>query len=215
MTTQLTDVYEFDRLPIEPIPAGTNVLVTGPPLVGTQQLLFELVSATDDEGMIFISVDEDGASIVEGYEASSGTFDPGRMCVIDCSEHGTDAAGSSRQVGSPSDLTGIGIEFSSLYETLHGNGFDRTRVGLYSIPTLLAFADDFRSVFRFLHTVTSRIRTADGLGLFAIDPDAVDDEAFATIAQAFDARLNVREGADCPEFRVHGLPDQPDGWHAV
>jgi len=216
MTAQLQDAYAFPELPLDPVDAGTNLLLTGPPLVGTQRLLLSMVTGADEgEGLLFVSADEDGVSIIEDYETAGHTFDPSRMCVIDCTDHSPESAGAVRQVSGPSDLTGIGIEFSSLYESLRESGVDRARVGLYSIPTLLAFAEDFRAVYRFLHTVTGRIRTADGLGVFAIDPDAIDDEAFATVAQAFDARVIVREGDDGPEFRVRGLPDQPDGWHPV
>ena len=40
-------------------------------------------------------------------------------------------------------------------------------------------------------------------------------DSFATVAQAFDARVIVRKRDDGPEFRVRGVPEQPDGWHPV
>jgi KaiC/GvpD/RAD55 family RecA-like ATPase len=215
MTTTLTEEYAFDELPINPISAGTNLLVTGPPHVGTSRLVFELLGGADDEGLIFVAADDGCTSVVETYEQLGHTFDPGRMCLIDATHHEpeTDAA-SIRHVGSPSDLTGIGMQFSSLYESLRGSGITRVRVGLQSISTLLVYAEDFRAVYRFLHTITSRIRTADGLGVFAVNPDAVDEEAFATISQTFDARIDVRETEIGSELRIKGLPDQPDGWQS-
>lgn len=216
MTTTLTEVYDFEGLPIEPIPAGTNILVTGPPHIGTQTLLFELLAGTGEDGLVFISADEDGATAAESYENAGHTFDPGRMCLIDATQHSGQTDGAPiRQVSSPSDLTGIGMEFSSLYESLRGSGLGKIRVGLNSISTLLVYAGDFRTVYRFLHTVTSRIRTAEGLGVFVINPDAVDEEVFATIAQTFDARFDIRESETGAEFRVSGLDDQPDGWQSL
>ncbi|QSG06059.1 KaiC-like protein ATPase [Halapricum desulfuricans] len=210
------DAYAFPELPIEPVDAGTNLLLTGPPLVGTQRLLLSMVSGADErEGMLLVSVDEDGVSVIEDYESTGRTFDPGRMRVVDCTEHSPEPTDAVRQVSGPADLTGIGIEFSSLYESLRAGGIERARIGLYSIPTLLAFAEDFRAVYRFLHTITGRIRTADGLGVFAVDPDAIDDEAYATVAQAFDARVEIREREFGAEFRVRGLSDQSDSWHPV
>jgi len=213
MTTKLTEAYVFERLPIDPIPAGTNLLVTGAPHGRTQDLLYELLAGGEDEGMLFVTTDDDGVTVAKTYEELGHTFDPGRMCLIDASQHSKDTEGAPiRHVASPSDLTGIGMEFSSLYESLRGSGLSQIRVGLSSISTLLVYAEDFRAVYRFLHTITSRIRTADGLGVFGVDPDAVEDEAFATIAQTFDARLDVREDEDGPEVRIHGLDDQPTGW---
>jgi KaiC/GvpD/RAD55 family RecA-like ATPase len=216
MTTTLTEGYAFEDLSIDPIPAGTNLLVAGPPHVGTSQLVFELLGGGDEEGLIFVAADDGCTSVVETYEQLGHTFDPGRMCIIDATHHEaqTDAA-PIRHVGSPSDLTGIGMQFSSLYESLRGSGITQVRVGLQSISTLLVYAEDFRSVYRFLHTITSRIRTADGLGVFAVNPDAVDEEAYATIAQTFDAQIDVRESEGGSEFRIKGLDDQPDGWQSL
>lgn len=217
MTTQVPGGYVFERLPIEPIAAGTNVLISGPALGGTSGVLFDVLGdAGEDEGMLLISADMNGAAAIEEYEAAGRAFDPGRMCVVDCVEHSQEAPNVPvRRVASPSDLTGVGMEFSSLYQSLHGSGLTQVRIGLHSISTLLVYADDFRPVYRFLHTVTSRIRTADGLGAFTIDPDAVEDKALATIAQAFDAKIEVREVSGTLELRIQGLEGQPDGWQAI
>ncbi|MFB6189410.1 MAG: hypothetical protein ABEI57_05970 [Halapricum sp.] len=217
MKTRLAASYGIDRLPIEPLPAGTNVLVTGSPLDGAREILFELLARTsEEEGLIFVTADTDYQSAVETYEDRASAFDPSRMCVIDATQAPEGAENASvRYVSSPSDLTGIGIEFSSLYESLRASGLDQIRFGLDSISTLLIYADGFRPVYRFLHTITSRIRTADGLGVFTIDPDAVEDEAFATVAQSFDVRVDVRDGEDGPEFRLQGHEGRPEGWHAL
>lgn len=216
MTTTLTEGYDFEGLPFEPVPAGTNILVTGPPHVGTQTLLFELLAGTGEEGLVFVSADEDGASVARAYEDAGHTFDPGRMCIIDATQHSGQTDGAPiRQISSPSDLTGIGMEFSSLYESLRESGLGQVRVGLNSISTLLVYGDDFQAVYRFLHTVTSRIRTAGGLGVFVINPDAVDEEVYATIAQTFDARVDVRERETGAQFRLKGLDGQPDSWQSL
>lgn len=213
MTQQVASRYEFERLPLSPVDPGTNVLVAGPSLSGARRLLLEMLAdGGDDEGVLLVSADLSGHEAVRAFEETGSAFDTGRMCVIDCSQQGSETDGTIRQVGSPSDLTGIGIEFSSLYESLRGRDRPLIRVGLYSVSTLLVYADDFRAVYRFLHTITSRIRTADGLGVAAIDPEATDDEALGTVTQAFDARIDVRNGDDGPEIKVRGLPDQPNGW---
>lgn len=207
--------YGFEYLPIEAVPAGTNILVAGPSLGGARELLLELLADNDgQEGIVFISADIAGTKLIDAYQSIGGQFDPGRMCVIDCTKQQSGSDGPIRHVASPSDLTGIGIEFSSLFESLHGRGSGRVRVGIWSLSTLLMYADDFRAVYRFLHTLTSRIRTADGLGLAAIDPEATDQQALGTISQAFDARIDVRESEAGAEFRVKGL-DGPTDWEPI
>jgi len=210
VTAELTHHYEFEHLPLEPIPAGTNILLSGSNIGGTDQLLLDILSDNDGkEGLMFISTDHGAQEIVELYEASGRSFDPNRMCILDCTKEGTSHDGPIREIATPADLTGIGMEFSSLFESLRQREYPKARIGLNSVSTLLLFTEDFRPVYRFLHTLTSRIRTGNGLGVATIDPDATDERALGTVAQAFDARIDVRESG---EFRIRGLDDQPDGW---
>jgi hypothetical protein len=188
-------------------------MIAGPSIGGARQLLLEMLADNDgQEGVMLISTDVGAKKIVESFEETGGAFDTGRMCVLDCTQEGTSKDGPVREISSPAALTGIGMEFSSLFESLRRRDTPRARIGLLSISTLLLFAEDFRAVYRFLHTLTSRIRMGDGLGIASIDPEATDEQALGTVAQAFDARIDVREGGD---FRVRGLEDQPDEWLSV
>jgi KaiC/GvpD/RAD55 family RecA-like ATPase len=208
--------YQFERLPIEPVQPGTNLLVAGPPFAGTKAVALRMLAAGElaDEGLVLVATDDTGVSILEDYAEVGGTFDRARMAVIECtSPSGDSDDGNIKAVRSPGDLTGIGIEFSSLYEGLYTEGIERVRIGLFSISTLLMYADELQPVYRFLHTVTGRIRSADGLAMCLIDPGAQDEQTVSSVAQAFDGRVDVRrtdEGGH--QLRVRGLPDQPDGW---
>jgi hypothetical protein len=120
-----------------------------------------------------------------------------------------------RSVRSPSDLTGIGIEYSSLYEGLFGEGIQRVRTGLFSISTLLVYADEMQPVYRFLHTLTGRVRTADGFGVCVIDPSSVDDRTLSSITQTFDGRVDLREVDGGKQLRVRGLAGQSSDWRSL
>jgi hypothetical protein len=214
VSQQPKPLYEFaDSLPIEPIPAGTNVVVTGPNIGPTPDCLLQLLVGGDSEGGLLVTSNRDGQEIIADYERRGGEYDPGRMAVIDCSEGGQeDEEYNIRTVSSPSDLTGVGITFSSLYETLYKAGFERVRLGMLTITPLVMYVDDIQPVYRFLHTVTGRVRTADGFGAYAIDPAAMDEQTFRVVTQPFDGRIEVREAGDAYELRTEGLRDQPEGW---
>jgi len=213
MTPELARRYEFDCLPLEPIEPGTNVMVAGPPSEGGRRVVFEALADTDGgEGVLVVSTDLAASAAVKTVENAGAAFDPGRMCVLDCTSGATTADGPIRAVDSPADLTGVGVEFASLHESLLGRDRPAVRVGLSSVTTLLEAAAEFRPVYRFLHTLTSRIRTTDGFGICEIDPGAADQQAVVTVAQAFDARIDVRTGGTGPEIRVRDLDDQPDEW---
>lgn len=205
--------YAFDRLPLNPVPAGTNVLVTGPSLGGLRQLTMQLLAGSADEGVLLVTADVSASEAIADFRAIGGDTDPSRTCLIDCAQESNSVESDRvQEVATPADLTGIGISFSSLYEQLYDSGTRRVRTGLYTLGPLLVYAEDERSVFRFLHTVTGRIKTADGLGICAVDPAAQDERTIGSVAQAFDGQVELRERDGHHQIRVQGLSDQPGGW---
>ncbi|MBX0325371.1 hypothetical protein EGH21_20295 [Halomicroarcula sp. F13] len=214
MSLQGDTVYEFERLPLEPVATGTNLLVTGPTLGGTRELLLRLLLG--DDAVLVITADTSARETLADYERVGGEGPSERVRVVDCSQDDdADLGEFVSAVGSPGDLTGIGIEYAGQYESVYARGYDTARTGIYTLTPLLVYNDDVRPVFRFVNTVTSRIRTADGLGVCAIDPDAHEDRVLGSIAQSFDGRVEVRDTDDGVEIRVRGLPDQPREWTAV
>ncbi|WP_123537717.1 DUF7504 family protein [Halosimplex salinum] len=208
--------YTFENLPIAGVDAGTNLLVTGPALGGIRELTLRmLLRRHSREGALFVAADVDGRQTLTDYQALGGDVDFARVGVVDCTEEGADDDSCNvHAVGSPADLTGAGIEFSSLYERIHANGASRVRTGIYTLSPFVVYAPA-KSVFRFVHTLTGRIRVADGLGVCAIDPGTVDDQTLSSIAQAFDGKIELRESDGRRKIRVRGLPDQPDDWQPV
>ena len=121
--------YAFDeRLPLEPVPAGTSLLVTGPSLGGTRELVMGLLGCRSGEGLVLVTTDLGGDAAIDVLEAGGCGYDTSRMAVVDCTaEGGEDRDRNVHAVSGPGDLTGIGIAFSSLYEQLHEGGVERVR----------------------------------------------------------------------------------------
>lgn len=210
-------MYGFDSgLDLQPVSPGTSVVITGPAMSGLTELTLRLLACGDREGLIVLSTDDPADEVIANYERRDGRFDHGRMAVVDCGKarETTSEDGNVRSVTSPTDLTGLGIQFTSLYEELYRGGIDAVRVGVLSVSSLLLYAKEFRNVYRFLHTMTGRIRSADGLGVFALDPSSHDDRAVQSIVQTFDARIELRETDGGREFRVRGLAEQPEDWRS-
>ncbi|MFB6308544.1 MAG: RAD55 family ATPase [Haloarculaceae archaeon] len=205
--------YEFEGVPIDPVPLGTNVLVAGPALGGIRELLLQLLVGGEDEGTLFISADVSASEVLADFEQAGGRQTNVR--IVDCSQ-GEETADTDRvkTITSPGDLTGIGMQFSALYEGLYADGIERVRTGIYTLTPLLVYSEDVRSIYRFLHTITGRIRAADGLGVCAIDPTAQDDRTLSSIAQAFDCRLDLRENGKGHEIRMRGMESQSGDWRA-
>lgn len=208
--------YTFPDLPLSGVEAGTNILVTGPALGGIRELTMRmLLRRHAREGTLFIAADVSGREALADYEALGGDLDFARVGVVDCTEEAVDDEDCNvHAVGSPADLTGAGIEFSSLYERIHANGAAHVRTGVYTLSPFVVYAPA-KSVFRFVHTLTGRIRTADGLGVCAVDPGAIDDQTVSSLAQAFDGKVELQEADGDHAIRTRGLPDQPDDWQPV
>lgn len=207
--------YEFvDPLPIRPVASGTNILVTGPALGGLRELVMHLLACEGSEGMLLLTTDSAGPEAIDKYQ-SGCPYDPARMAVVDATQDGVeDERRNVHAVGDPGDLTGMGIVFSSLYEQLYDAGITQVRTGLYTLSTLVMYAEEMQPVYRFLHTLTGRVQQADGLCVSAIDPEAQDDQMFRSITQAFDGEVQLRERDGAHQLRVRGLDDQPDGWQS-
>jgi hypothetical protein len=211
---QHDNLYQFENLPLKGVPRSTNLLLAGPVLGGTRELLLRMLMG--DDGVVIITTDSGARKTLSEFERVGGTIDRERTRLVSCTQGADNDLGSAvASVGSPGDLTGIGIEYSGQYEQVYACGHDTVRTGIYTLTPMLVYSENVRPVFRFINTVTSRIRTADGLGVCAIDPSAHDEQVVNSIAQPFDGRVEVRESEGAIELRVAGLADQPDEWTAV
>ncbi len=164
---------------------GTSLLLTGPsPELDPR--LFEAITPGDDERAIVITMNLGAARVVD--ELQDRGADPGQIGVIDCtnqSESGGDAR--VRQLSSPGDLTGISLEFAKLLDDVEG---EPVRIGFASISTGLMYAE-LRTMFRFLHVFTARIRSGDMFGLFTMDPSMHEEQSYNTIRAVFDCEAVI------------------------
>lgn len=221
MSSSLHSYGFADELPLRSISPGSTVLVSGPALSGGEALARLLVgdSIETDESGLFISTTTSGGKLLDRCRQRYGSFDPTQLGVIDCSGQ---EGGDSRYevpiqyVSSQRDLTGISIQFTALHEPLSSNAADgRVRTGLISLSSMLMYVD-LETVFRFAQTLSVRISTTGGLGVFAIDPTAHEPQTVNTFSQIADGRIEVREAdGGGSELRIRGLPDQPNGWQSV
>ena len=88
----LVDTYDLsDVVPVEGVGSvdpGTNVLVSGGPMLGTERLALELLAAGADDHAIAVTPDTDSSRLRDEFESVAGRLDP--LCVVDC----TGASGS-------------------------------------------------------------------------------------------------------------------------
>jgi hypothetical protein len=105
-----------------------------------------------------------------------------------------DPSWAVKTVENPSDLTGIGIELSELLSGMATAADDDEYIVVCfdSITSLLQYAD-LQRAFRFLHVVTGRVKTVNGVGHYHLDPEAHDGQTLATLKGLFDAVVEVED----------------------
>jgi KaiC/GvpD/RAD55 family RecA-like ATPase len=215
-----TDTYDLgDAVPIdgfETVPAGTNVLVTGPPMVGKQDVVLELLSAgRRAEHAIAVTPDTDGDRLRRRFGDVTGS-DPDRLRVVDCTgatgKGSMDDTETVKYVGSPGDLTGIAMGIVKCTRDLGQAVDDGLRLSVLSLSTLLRYSNADR-MFNFMHTVTGRVSAADYLGVGSFDPSMHSGEAANTLTSLFDVVVEIREADDgSREIRVVGHAGSSRTW---
>lgn len=197
---------------------GTNLLISGPPMIGKRQLAIRLLGAghRNGEGILCVTTSQTAASLLDELEQEIPTLDRDRVGIVDCS--GSDDRRAIEQItteriSSPGDLTGISISTAKLLQWFTDQDVSEVRHGLVSVSTLVRYLDS-STVFKFLHIYTSRISETEGLGVFTIDSESHDQQTISTITSEFDGAIDLRETEDGRELRIRGLPNADRGWHS-
>ncbi|WP_416838364.1 hypothetical protein [Haloferax sp. DFSO52] len=136
------------------------------------------------------------------WENRLGTW-PTELVVVTTETRDPDAVAADEveQVNSPADLTGLGMKATkhlARWESNAETDFDleskstlqsevTTPIVVFDSLTILLQYASVQSVFKFLHTLTTRISNVDGHGVFFLDPVTQDDKTVHTFAAVFDA----------------------------
>lgn len=199
-----------DVLPDAELEAGTNLLITGPPLSGKRRLALDILAdgTRQQEGAIVVTTKDSGEKILKEYRKRVDDIEGKPLGVVDCvtKQRGVGNAEDGPQLkyaSSPVDMTGIGIKLSEFLQDFYERkGLQQNRVLMHSVSTLLMYSD-LQTVFRFLHVFTGRVQSANGLGLYVIDSTAHDDQTMNTLTQLFDGVVELsEEDAQPPRLRT-------------
>jgi KaiC/GvpD/RAD55 family RecA-like ATPase len=177
--------------------AATNVLVSGPPHSGKRRLAMEVLAHGTDlnEGVIIVTTRDSADRILEDYQLLVADPETAEVGIVDCvSKHQGRSAQDTdvvKYASSPEDMTGIGIKFSEFVEEFQvERELDGVRVLFDSLSTLVTYSE-VQTVFRFMHVFTSRIETADALGVHVVESTAHDEETLNTLIQLYDGVIEV------------------------
>jgi len=193
---------EGDGPELSRLSGASNVLVLVSSLGDRgRNACFELLTRTQpsETNVLTVTYTDTAPEFVAHWNDYVGAA-PVRGGVVAVGQGGAEAGDPSwvaKSVDNPADLTGIGIELSELLSTMSTAADDGEQLAFCfdSITSLLQYAD-LQRAFRFLHVVTGRVKTADGVGYYRLDPEAHDAQALATLKGLFDAVVEVDENGE-------------------
>lgn len=218
-TYDLTPVLDLEEaIGIEP---GASILLSGPSMLGTEELAMDLLAAG-------LRQEEAGVALLTNHAADDVLADiharvPGvrrrLLGCIDCrSESGRVQQhleeGYVYSVPDPSDFTGIGIGITNAFDHLDTHAAKNCRVVCSSLSTMVTYSDR-ETTFRFCHVLTALLDSSGYLGLFTIDSDVHDDQTLAILKQTFDGLVELREHEGQREARILGLHPEPTEWTRI
>lgn len=205
-----------ESLPVESLGSGTYLLA-GPAMSGKYDILIGLLveGLSNGEAAMFVTTNQDAEAVYTDLMDRAGS-PPGRVRMVDCvsEQQAAESALSPDRVeyvSSPADLTGIGIGVSEQLRRFADEGVQRTRLGFYSLSTLLMYAE-LETVFRFLHVVSGRVESIGGFSVFTLDPTTHDEGTINTLKQLFDGMIELRSNGDDKEVRLVGIPNRSEEW---
>ncbi|WP_380679005.1 DUF7504 family protein [Salinigranum sp. GCM10025319] len=186
---------------LDSLPAGTNLLVVGEDGHGTTDLVYRILAPAPryQECVVLVTTEQSTASHVEAY--SSVLDDPDdidHLYVVDATYSGIERETGSlsptriEAASSPADVTGIGIGVTNHLRSIAS---DRVRLGMLSLSPVVDRLGP-EQAFAFCHVMTSRVRTADNLGLFVVDPTRHEVEHVRVLQSLVDGTFTVRRNDD-------------------
>lgn len=179
-----------------------NILLLAPPFSDAERLAYALVGPEVHDAAVVIATDDDATDVCSAFEG-----DEGQVFVLDCITKsvvpGATDTEQVRYVGSPADLTGMGIKFTRILDVIQrmGTGGDggggQVRVFVNSLSSFLLYTK-LEAVYRFFHIFSARIRRLDGIGLYLLNPGSVDDKTVSILKQLMTGILVVEACEDEP-----------------
>lgn len=196
------------------IPSGTALLVTGPPLTGKRELGYRLLADGRGErgATVFVTTLKVGTTVAGEYREVHADQAPDLLSVVDAVGEGSTHGGDDRlqYARGPGDLTGIGIQASKALESFETRGdVADVRFGFHSLSPLLMYSD-LERVYRFLHVLTGRIRTAGHVGMFVLT-ESEGSSTVDALGGLFEGMVQVRDEGE-RELRVRGIDVGPSAW---
>jgi len=215
MSDYTLGIKELDNA-IGGIKKGSNVMLIGPHLSGKEAILHQILyhgAVENENAIITLTTGKSANHILEGFNEYNKTLPLSRIAIVDCVTRSSGFAEIDNEnikfVGSPVDLTGIGVRISQFFEKF----FERKNIlniqlHIDSISTILMYSN-IQTVFKFLHVFTGRIKAIGGMGIYVIEKGMHEEQKIAILKHLFDGMIEIKSENDKKLIRAVGFSSKP------
>ncbi len=214
-----TGISKLDQLMNGGIRKGSNILLIGPPMTGKEVILNHIMyhgAAKNQNAVIAVNTNEPASLVLEWFRENKLDLPASRIGMVDCITKMMGGVAKEDETikiaNSPVDLTLIGIRIGQLFDKFFMiKNIRNIQLSINSLSALLMYSN-IRTVFKFLHVFTGRVKAAGGLGVYVIESGVHDMLAVASLNQLFDGVIEVKSENDRNFIRVTGLLPKPTPW---
>jgi KaiC/GvpD/RAD55 family RecA-like ATPase len=169
-----------------------------------------------ENSAIIVSTREPGERVFGWFSQHNPDISMSHVGIVDCVTKtlgmGTHDTENIKRASSPVDLIGIGVKISQFFEEfLMKKSKQRTRLCINSLSTIIMYSN-IRTVFRFLHVFTGRVKAANALGIYVVESEMHDPQTIATLKQLFDGMIEIKASGGGYAMQVVGLLSKPTPW---
>lgn len=108
------------------------------------------------------------------------------------------------------DLTGITSNLNSFLEDTWRGGDNKQVVVVFDSLSALLMYNNLQTVFRFLHILVARIKSAGAIALYTIEQGMHDETTTATLKQLFNGAIEFKEERERRFLRFIGSSIRTD-----
>jgi RecA-superfamily ATPases implicated in signal transduction len=203
---------------------GMNILILAPPLSGADTLGACIARPGTGEYSIIISTEERSIDMANRFSAEN--LNRNHIGIIDAiTKMSSPEASDSvhvKFVASPSDLTGIGIKFSQIVESIFNGEFEVSadvdlfpppiRFYINSLSTLLMYRK-LEVLYQFLHVLGAKLKKMEGFGVYILNNESFDEKTVAVMKQLMNVVIEVKVESDGHYLRIRGLSGVSGDWY--
>ena len=204
------------------ISPGSNVLILAPSMSSGEKLGYAIMRPREGEFALVLTTVMRSVDLLDFF--SSEEFNRDAIGVIDSvTKLSTPDVSDTTQVkyvSSPSDLTGIGIKFSSLVESIFNGEFPPSDQALFpppirfyidSLTTLLMYRK-LEVLYQFLHVMTSKLKKMEAIGIYILNNESFDERTLSLMKQLMNVVIEVKSEQHGDFLRIRGVPGAPQEW---